>query len=314
MEFPQKHIHRLSAGPTTGKSTTEHDPFLFVRDAGEDAADRVMREFLIRENPPALIFRQDALDGGYALVVPRLEGERLLTVPGLHESDFMFHGNPDTTLPKLAEFVEYVIRESGVDHLRLPLLTQIQAESLCSELSSRLPDWRLATMLASIVPVAIKVPRERKSLRKAIARAHQSGLVIQAATSFPKDEILGIHNRRWGRNRGDSFFKMLAALLDKGAAELISVRTADGILVAVQLDILGEARRHMYYSVSDTRRYPGAGTAALGFSMRRFMQCSDRRIYSFGRGSERYKYQYANAVNEVFELRGFFTPVPTAFY
>jgi len=31
-------------------------------------------------------------------------------------------------------------------------------------------------------------------------------------------------------------------------------------------------------------------------------------VYSFGRGSERYKYQYANGHQALFELRGFFAP------
>ena len=31
-------------------------------------------------------------------------------------------------------------------------------------------------------------------------------------------------------------------------------------------------------------------------------------VYSFGRGAERYKYQYANGHRALFELRGFFAP------
>ena len=93
------------------------------------------------------------------------------------------------------------------------------------------------------------------------------------------------------------------------AAQRSSPRgSRDGSLVAAQLDILGTATRHYYYSVSDTDRAKGCGTAVLGASWTRFAADGRQTMYSFGRGAERYKYQYANGHRSLFELRGFFAP------
>jgi hypothetical protein len=64
---------------------------------------------------------------------------------------------------------------------------------------------------------------------------------------------------------------MLDALLSAGCAELITARSRGGALVAAQLDILGSATRHDYYSVSDTDSVKGCGTAVLGVSWSRFV-------------------------------------------
>jgi hypothetical protein len=101
---------------------------------------------------------------------------------------------------------------------------------------------------------------------------------------------------------------LLEALLSAGCAELITARDHDGDLIAAQLDIVGTFTRHYYYSVSDTDRVKGCGTSVLGASWARFVADGRQTVYSFGRGSERYKYQYANGHHALFELRGFFAP------
>jgi hypothetical protein len=289
------------------KTRGSDDPFLGPRDAGEEAAGELIREFLIRASPPALIYRQ-AGAAGYALIVPRLQGARLLTVPGLNEADFMSHGNQGTTAEQLADFIARKVCDSQADHLKLPLLTRRQAERLRHGLAERLPEWRIAAALASVAPLARGVRTELKRLRRAVARAERDGLKIDVAGSFPADEIRALHGERWGDIRSDSFFRMLAALMEQKRAELVTVRNAKGSLFAAQLDIIGSAVRHQYFTVSDTRRAPGSGTAALGVSWRRFLETEGHRVYSFGRGTERYKFQFANACRELFEVRGFLVP------
>jgi hypothetical protein len=101
---------------------------------------------------------------------------------------------------------------------------------------------------------------------------------------------------------------MFDALLLAGCAELVTLRDREGRLLAAQLDILGGHTRHYYHSASDTERAPGCGTAVLAGSWARFLADEAARAYSFGRGSERYKYRYANAWRPLYEVRGFLAP------
>jgi hypothetical protein len=146
-------------------------------------------------------------------------------------------------------------------------------------------------------------------LRRAMGRAGRDGLVFDCTRSIDPQEVEALHIKRWGpSNRGKSFFHLLEALLSAGCAELITARNRDGTLVAAQLDLLGTFTRHYYYSISDTDRVKGCGTSVLGVSWSRFLADGRQTAYSFGRGSERYKYQYANGHRTFFELRGFFAP------
>jgi hypothetical protein len=289
------------------RTETDDDPFLAPRDAGEVAADAVMRTFMLDAAPPAAVYRQDG--SGYALVVPSRLGVRLLTVPAANEADFMFHGNAGVGGERLADFVAAAITESAADHVRLPLLSEAQAAWLRHRLASRLPDWIWSASLAAVAPLAAGTMRQTDRLRRAMARAERGGLAFDCSRSIDRQEVEAVHVKRWGpRNRGESFFHLLEALLSAGCAELMTARNHDGALVAAQLDILGTFTRHYYYSVSDTDRVKGCGTSVLGASWTRFTADGRQTTYSFGRGSERYKYQYANGHRALFELRGFFVP------
>ena len=286
---------------------TGDDPFLAPRDAGEVAADAVMRTFILDAAPPAVVYRQNG--GSYALVIPSRRGARLLTVPAANEADFTFHGNADADGEQLADFVATAIAESTADHVRLPLLSEAQAAWLRHQLAARLPDWIWSVSLAAVAPLAVGRMHKTGQLRNAMARAVDDGLVLDCSRSMNPREVQAVHVKRWGpTNRGSTFFGMLDALLSAGCAELITARSREGALVAAQLDILGNATRHDYYSVSDTDSVKGCGTAVLGVSWSRFVADGRQTVYSFGRGSERYKYQYANGHQALFELRGFFAP------
>ena len=287
----------------------ESDPFLIARDAGEEAIDRIVREFCLRTAPPVRVFRQDRTAASYALIVPRWRGERHLTVPALQEADFMFHGNPGTASGTLADFAAECVRESEADHLRLPLLSRAQGERLKRELADRLPGWRIETALSALSPLARNDRPEPGILRKAIARTERDGFILEAGARLEIGELHGLHAEQWGKgNRGETFFQMLDTLLQAGHAELVTARDPSGELFAAQVDLLGSDTRHCYYAIGDTGRAPGCGTAVLGISWRRFAEGGRQRIYSFGRGAERYKYQYASGYRELFELRGFYVP------
>jgi len=77
----------------------------------------VIREYWIRTSNPPYIFRQDTASG-YALIVQSVSGERLLTIPGLREADFTFHGNVGVTTDQLADFIVRALTDSAADHLR----------------------------------------------------------------------------------------------------------------------------------------------------------------------------------------------------
>jgi hypothetical protein len=290
------------------RNETGDDPFLAARDAGEVAADAVMRTFMLDAAAPTAVFRQDG--GGYALVVPSRLGARLLTVPAANEADFTFHGNAGAGGERLADFVAAAVPESAADHVRLPLLSEAQAAWLQHRMAARLPDWIWSASLAAVAPLAAGTMLQTGRLRRAVARAERDGFVFDCTRSMDPQEVQALHVKRWGpANRGNAFFRMLDALLSAGCAELVTARSRDGVLMSAQLDILGTATRHYYYSVSDTDRAKGCGTAVLGASWSRFAADDRQMVYSFGRGAERYKYQYANSHRALFELRGFFTPV-----
>jgi hypothetical protein len=283
------------------------DPFLDPRDPGEATADAAMREFLLCAAPPDKVYRQDG--GGYALIVPRLSGARLLTVPGANEADFMFHGNAGTGGERLADFIAATAAESGADHVRLPLLSETQAAWLRARLAECAPDWLWSISLSAIIPLAGPQLRQPR-MERAIARAERVGVAFEWANTLDSVELEDLHGRRWGRgNRSGSFFRMLSVLFEAGCAEFMTARSRDGALIAAQFDIVGTTTRHFYHVASDTTRAPGCGTAVLGMSWRRFKASDSQTIYSFGRGAERYKYQYANRHRTVFDLRGFYAPV-----
>ena len=286
---------------------TGDDPFLSPRDAGEVAADAVMRTFVLCAAKPTAIFRQDG--GEYALVVPSRLGARLLTVPAASEADFTFHGNAGAGGERLANFIAEAVAESAADHVRLPLLSEAQAVWLQPRMAARLPDWIWSASLAAVTPLAAGTMNQTSRLRRAAARAKRNGLIFDCTRLIDLREVQALHVKRWGpANRSNAFFQMLEALLSAGCAELVTARSGDGALVSAQVDILGTTTRHYYYSASDTDRAKGCGTAVLGVSWKRFVADDLQIVYSFGRGAERYKYQYANSHRVFFELRGFFAP------
>jgi hypothetical protein len=295
--------------PESGPDPAESgDPFLVQRDPGEVAAGEIMREYLLKAAPPAEVFRQDGVDDGYALIVPEIRGERTLTVPGADEADFMWHGNPETTTAGLAYFIASAIERSRVDHLRIPLLTHRQAVHLKEQLGARLPDWHFDAALTGVSPFSTRKAYEPSDFRRAVRRAERDGLQVGFVTTFPHEEVKKLHEEQWGANRRQSFFAMLGELLSAELADVAIARTPEGELASAGVDILGKQTRHLYYGVSDNVRAPGCGTAVLGYGWRRFMESSTQRVCSFGRGAERYKYQYAERVHEWYALRGFYAP------
>ena len=274
-------------------SSEEVDPFLVSRDAGEEAAAGVIREFLLRAAPPAATFRQRGT--GYTLVVPLLAGSRLLTIPASNESDFTFHGNPGSGTSEIADFVANSIA---------------QAFALQGALSSRCPDWRWEPALTSVSPVSQTLHAHSRRLRRELQLVRRKGLDVDVSPTINPSELGEIHASRWGEgNRSRAFFAMLKELLAAGCSEFIAARNEDGTLVAAQLDIIGTHSRHVYYSVRNRGAVAGVGTAMLGVAAERFHSDGRQHSYSFGRGAERYKYAYADTVRYHYELRGFYVPV-----
>lgn len=284
------------------------DPFAEPRDPLEDAVNSRIFEFFIASLPRSIVYRQKP--GSYALIAPQRSGARVLTVPGANEADFMFHGAAGEGVTPLADFISATILESGVDHLRLPLLNEPQASILKKELSVRLPNWLWAAGPSAVAPMVLRKPSKlHSSFRRAMIRAEKEGVRLERALSIDLDELKQLHERRWGAgNRSASFFQMLRMLMDDCGAQLFTARTGDGRLVGAQLDILGGRTRHFYYGISNKDAIPGVGTAVMGMSWSAFLAGNEVE-YSFGRGAERYKYRYADGVRIMFEIWGFLAPV-----
>jgi hypothetical protein len=121
--------------------------------------------------------------------------------------------------------------------------------------------------------------------------------------------MMKLHEERWGHNRSVRFFEMLAEFAREPYCECVSMKGADGILVAQQIDFCFSDERYYYHSVWRQAEHAGLGTSLLAESIRRFYQDPDMRIYSFGRGGEEYKYRYAQFVRMNHYVAGFRTNV-----
>jgi hypothetical protein len=286
----------------------ETDPFRAPRDILEEAAVNVFREYSIGLGTPAEIVRQGRANDGYALVVREEKGRRVLTIPASQEADFTYHGNTGSSGESLAEFLAGTLDNVRADVIRLPLLTRTEAVYLVGLLSRRRPSWHWGTCMTAVRPTLDRNLggwRRRNSLLRAFEKAQQRDVTFDFPSNVPTNEALELHTRIWGPNRSGAFFGMLDELLRIGAAELLTVRDLEDRLIALGCDIVGERTRHLYYGVSDHESFPGIGTVTMGWSWERFMESSTQTAFSFGRGSERYKYQYVNHDVELFELRGF---------
>jgi hypothetical protein len=283
------------------------DPFACPRDAREQHATDVMREFLLSNASPFRVFRMRP--EGYALIVPSQRGARRLTVPGADEADFLFHGEPSTTGAELAEFIAHCIDSAGADHVRLPALPRDQATHLRTLLVSRRPDWQWDVALSAVSPVVVAEFQRTRILTGALKHAERTGIRLERAQTFDPQEFATVHAEQWGaHSRSSTFFLMLDRLFRAGCVDIFTARDTNSTLLAAHVDITGLRTRHFYYSVCRSPEGSGAGTALLGMSWNRFRESETEHVYSFGRGTERYKFQYATAVRTLFELRGFFVP------
>jgi hypothetical protein len=238
-------------------------------------------------------------------------GERLLTAPGANERDFRFYGGQHTTVREYALYLRDAIIESAADHVKLPLLSRDQATQLEKELSTLLTDFRFAANLVSVIPLISKRSSlflGSRSLKRASRLPLKRDWEVRTSFDLLPDGVEELHASAWGENRGRSFFNMLSFLIKQDFTEPFGIFRSNGELLGFQVNIRTSDTFHYYYSVF-RREEAGAGSAAMGLSYQRFLADDKMLYFSFGRGSERYKYRHANEIREVFELRGFYMPL-----
>jgi len=244
------------------------------------------------------------------LMAPR--GVRLITVPGAHERDFRFYGGRGTTIGGYASFVRDAVDATDADHIALPLLSRFTADALVAELSARLPDFRFHANLAAVSPVIAKNTGGngvRPNLRKILELPHRRGWRVRSLDALPSG-VEELHSSAWGSNRSASFFDMLSFFAAQDFSDAIGVFDRHGDLLALQINLRTSQTYHYYYHAR-AQDVDGAGSAVFGLSYERFLNDDRMRSFSFGRGSERYKYRWANQVSEAFEVRGFYVPSTT---
>jgi hypothetical protein len=237
-------------------------------------------------------------------------GERLLTTPGANEQDFRFYGGPQTTISEYALYLREAIIKSAADHLKIPLLSRRQAMQLKKEVSLLLPDFCFATNLVSVIPVISKrspLFLRSRSLKRASRFPLKKNWEVRTTFNLLPRGVEELHASAWGDNRNRAFFNMLSFLIKQDFTEPVGIFRSNGDLLSFQMNIRTSNTFHYYYSVSGQE--DGAGSAALGISYERFLTDDQMLYFSFGRGSERYKYRHANEIREVFELRGFYMPL-----
>ena len=275
--------------------------------------DILLNEHFINASPPA--WQESVGSSESILIVPESQGERTLTIPGRNERDFAGYGLSSSDSTTLALRIADALKNSQADSLRLPLLAPTLAQHLVDILSSSMPNWRFDAALAATSPVALKdAPNfhTSQSLNRALRSARNRGISFDDSARFPRfprDEFEKLHCIRWGSNRKRSWFQMLELLSQLPATSIITARDAENNLVSCQFDITYNNTRHYYCSASNVKAYSGIGTGILAASWNAFIADSEVRNYCFGRGTERYKFRYANGVRELYELRGFYQPV-----
>ena len=159
--------------------------------------------------------------------------------------------------------------------------------------------------MASAVRLNQKLP---ESYRRALKKHEGLGYLIEKTMQIPEG-LEVIHKRKWGENRDGNFFRFLRRLAEERVAIDHCLYSPDSQLVGAQLDILLEDRTLFYYCAADTASHPGAGNAILALSLeahRERMLSQPDLAYSFGRGSELYKYRIANQCRLAYEIIGFF--------
>lgn len=289
---------------TSGKCEQLHP----IVDEKERFAWKVMRDSLLEALPDKSTARISGLGADYFLIASSGRGLRTLTIPCEKEADFTFHGGKGALFKDVAVLLADLLNVTKVDELRIPLLSYNQAKCLRGSLSKECKDWIFKFGCYSISPYA-EYPNKKpmpRSLARAIKRAEGNKILLEKCRQFPKSDYRRLHEHMWGQNRNLSFFNMLDDLVTEGAAELITARAQNGELLGGQIDIPCEFSRHYYHSVRSKDIEFGLGTSILAYSWEQYVTHDTQRVYSFGRGGERYKFRYCNGIHEWYELRGFY--------
>lgn len=242
------------------------------------------------------------------LILKGSSGERLLTVPGANEKDFAFFGCCPGTFEGFTAYLINALSDSKADHLKIPLLDGKTADDLIAKLKGSGMDFVFHKNLSNIVPVISKKEKFKlsDSLRKAVRLVEKNGWTVEVLDKIPA-EIKELHSKKWGRNRNDDFFDFLDLMLSKDIAICHSIKN-DNKFSAISIDIKTSNAYHLYYSLYDHEGGAGAGTSTIGLLYEQFIKNEKVDYFSFGRGSERYKFLYANRYYPLYEIRGFYVP------
>lgn len=142
--------------------------------------------------------------------------------------------------------------------------------------------------------------------RQSFAKFTTGAFRLEEDGTFPV-EAKGLHAGRWGENRSEPFFRLLAGLVDSGDTYICSLRKNDGTFIGTNVDILLPDKTLQYYCISGHDDYSGAGVCLLLHSIlawRRRAAGVDSHLYSLGRGGEPYKFRVADRYRLLYELKG----------
>ncbi|HTY11494.1 MAG TPA: GNAT family N-acetyltransferase [Bacteroidota bacterium] len=229
-------------------------------------------------------------------------GERGLSLLGSNEKDYHFFGDFFETFD--ARNLSSVVEEKRIDNIKISLLSLEGASLLQEKFRVALPNFDFHINLNSISPFIKKenLVTLRRSYARQLNLIGNRGWKIEVVNEVPREAVL-FHQERWGENRGPDFFNYLN-FLNKGGYSRSYILSGNGNVIAYIQNIITSSVSHYYYSIYD-QKFPGSGTSVIASMLDNFTNDDALEYFSFGRGAERYKYDWANGVVKNFELRGF---------
>jgi len=177
-----------------------------------------------------------------------------------------------------------------------------------------LPEDAAAYLAARPGRLRSTVDRTGKRLARAGAR-HRAVPIEEAERAL--DDLARLHEGRWADESAflagwPRFRRAALAGMRAGEVTLDEVVTADGSVVATELDFVVAGRTSFYQAGRDTsREWRGAGSVLRAEIVRRAIDAGHRE-YDLLRGDEPYKADWADRRREVVRLRRGFGPLGLA--
>lgn len=229
-------------------------------------------------------------------------GEVGLTLLGGNEKDYNFYPKEIFLKENIEKFFLF-LNENKIDNFKIPLLSLSGARLLKEKFEEVSDKFLIRVNLNSVSPIIDKglFSKKASSYMRTVNQFKKIGGEFKEILF--DDLVEELHRKRWGDNRSQGFFNYLKYMNEKGLSRGFGLYLEGKLVSYIQLIYAGNCV-HYYYSIYD-ENVKGAGSAIINYAISVFMNDSNLRYFSFGRGSENYKHRWKTGLIENYELRGF---------